>query len=86
MKEDAEVKIVCLESELLCWQSNYVVLAESDKHLWVESDHYMGQAVSLRTDFSSCENECEKFRAEINDLKWLLDKECHQRKVSWLIS
>ena len=86
MKEDAEVKIVHLESELLRWQSDYVALAESEKHLQVERDRYMGQAASLRTDFSSCENEREKFRAEINDLKRLLDKEHCQCKVFWLIS
>jgi hypothetical protein len=40
MKEDAEAKIVRLESELLRWQSDYAALAESEKHLQVERDRY----------------------------------------------
>jgi len=81
MKQDTEARIAHLESELLRWQSDYAALAESEKHLQIERDGYMDQAASLRTDLGSCENEREKFRAETNDLKRLLDKERRHRMV-----
>jgi len=81
MKQDAEARIYHLESELLRWKSDYAALAKSEKNLQIERDHRMDQAASLRTELGCCKNEREKFRAEANDLKRLLDKERRHRMV-----
>lgn len=82
MKQEAEVKIAQLESDLSRWKFDS---ATTEEKLRSERDYHMNEAERFRTAHISAVNECEKFRAKINDLERLLARERRNRLVAWLI-